>query len=128
MKLRLSVALLGLVVAMGAFATPSFGLPHLKLVRSSPAADTVLTTSPDAIKLWLSEPTEAPVSKISVATDAGVAVALAPLTRESAKDAPLVAKFTSVLKAGGYKVTWKAMSKDGHVVNGTFAFRVGAAK
>lgn len=30
-----------------------------------------------------------------------------------------------VCHAGGYKVTWKAMSKDGHVVNGVYAYTVG---
>ena len=118
------VALLALTVA----ARPSLALPHLKLVRSSPAADTVLSASPDAIRLWLSEPTQAPVSKIAVASDAGVAVALAPLTRDTAKSAPLVAKLVKPIGPGSYKVTWKAMSKDGHVVDGTFSFRVGTAK
>jgi methionine-rich copper-binding protein CopC len=36
--------------------------------------------------------------------------------------------FKSPLTAGGYKVTWKAMSKDGHVVNGTIAFTVGGTQ
>ena len=116
------------VIGLAVAARPSAALPHLKLVRSSPAADTVLSTSPDAIRLWLSEPTQAPVSKISVASDAGVVVTLAPLTRDTTKSAPLVAKLVKPIGAGTYKVTWKAMSKDGHVVDGTFNFRIQAAK
>jgi len=116
------------LVALAVVARPSSALPHLKLIRSSPAADTALTKSPDAIRLYLSEPTQAPVSKITLATDAGVAIALAPLTRDTTKDAPLVAKLVKPIGNGAYKVTWKAMSKDGHVVDGTFTFRVGAAK
>lgn len=116
------------VAAIAVAARPISALPHLKLLRSSPAADTVLTKSPDAIKLFLSEPTQAPVSKITLATDAGAVIALAPLTRDTAKDAPLVAKLTKPIANGSYKVTWKAMSKDGHVVDGTFNFRVNAAK
>jgi methionine-rich copper-binding protein CopC len=116
------------LIALGGAARPISALPHLKLLRSSPAADTVLTTSPDAISLWLSEPVQVPVSKITLATDAGVAIALAPLARDTAKTAPLVAKLVKPIANGAYKVTWKAMSKDGHVVNGTFSFRVRAAK
>ena len=116
------------VMALALIARPSSALPHLKLIRSSPAADTVLTSSPDAVRLYLSEPTQAPVSKIALATDAGVAIALAPLTRDTTKGAPLVAKLVKPIGKGSYKVTWKAMSKDGHVVDGTFNFRVNAAK
>jgi copper resistance protein C len=115
-------------VAFAVIATPSQAMRHLKLLRSSPAADTVLTTSPDAIRLWLSEPAEAPASKIQLTTSAGAKVAIGAVSRDAAKDAPLVAKITTPLAAGAYTVTWKAMSKDGHVVNGTFGFRVGTAK
>ncbi len=87
-------------------------------------ADSTVTSSPDAIRLWLSEPTELPGTKISLATDAGVAIATAPLTRPAAADAPIVAKIPRPLAAGAYKVTWKAMSKDGHVINGAFGFKV----
>ncbi|MEQ1689932.1 MAG: copper resistance CopC family protein [Gemmatimonas sp.] len=100
---------------------------HLKLLRSSPVADTALASSPDAIRLWMSEPVNAPISKIALATDAGAVITLGRLTRGAAKDAPLVASIVAPLAHGRYKVTWKAMSKDGHVVNGSFAFRVGAA-
>ena len=116
------------VMAVAFAARPVSALPHLKLLRSSPAADTVLTASPDAIRLYLSEPTQAPVSKITLVTDAGTAIALAPLTRDTTKNAPLVAKLVKPIAKGMYKVTWKAMSKDGHVVDGTFNFRVNAAK
>ncbi len=101
---------------------------HLRLLRGSPAADTTLAASPDAIRLWLSEPTEAPGSKIALANAAGAAVTLQPISRDAAKDAPLVAKVAAPLPPGAYKVTWKAMSRDGHVVNGTYGFTVGAAK
>lgn len=117
------------LVAVTVFTRPMSALPHLKLVRSSPSADTVLAKSPDAIRLWLSEPADAAVSKITLATAApGANVALAKITQDTSKNAPLVAKITTPLPAGAYTVTWKAMSKDGHVVNGTFGFRVGAAK
>ncbi len=46
------------------------------------------------------------------------------MTRAEAKDAPLSAAISKPLAAGAYKVTWKAMSKDGHVVNGTIDFKV----
>jgi methionine-rich copper-binding protein CopC len=99
---------------------------HLKLVKSSPAADSVLATAPTAIRLWLSEPAELPATKIALTTAAGATVKLNAVTRAASKDAPLEATIATPLANGVYKVTWKAMSKDGHVVNGTFTFTVGA--
>lgn len=118
----------GAIVLLTAIAPASQAMRHLRLVRSFPAKDTVLTTAPDAVRLWLSEPTQAPVSKVTVTAAAGDTVKLDALTRDAAADAPLVGKFAQPVGAGQYTVTWKAMSKDGHVVNGTFGFRVNPAK
>ena len=121
------------VAAVALTASPSSAMlalarRHLKLLKSSPAAGTVLAKSPDAVRLWLSEPAEVPATKISVTTAAGAAIATAAVTHSHTKDAPLVALISKPLANGAYKVTWKTMSKDGHVVKGTFGFKVGAAK
>ena len=117
---------MAIVAASAATSARAGAFPHLKLIKSSPVADTTLTTSPDAIRLWLSEPAELPGTKIALATEAGAAIETAALTRANASDAPVVAKITKPLVAGAYKVTWKAMSKDGHVINNTFGFKVHA--
>lgn len=129
------VVALAAVVSVGIAATSSTSaamrdtvMRHLKLVKSFPAADTMLTKSPDAIRLWLTEPTEPAASKIALTTEAGAVIPTAALTRDTTKGAPVVASIAKPLAGGGYKVTWKAMSKDGHVVDGTFAFKVGAPK
>lgn len=110
--------------ATDAFARSTPAMRHLKLLRSTPTSDAVLTQSPDAICLWLSEPTNAALSKISLATASGTPVTLAAITRAAADTAPLIAKLPKAIGAGAYVVTWKAMSKDGHVVKGTIAFSV----
>ena len=102
-------------------------LPHMRLLKSTPAANATLTASPDAIRLWFSEPVDPKGSTVTVKGAGGAAVALAPLTRDAAKDAPLVATLATPVAAGAYTVTWKGMSRDGHVVNGTFTFHVHGA-
>lgn len=97
---------------------------HMRLLRSTPGADTTVAASPDAIRLWFSEAVDARGSSVTLTAAGSGAVALAPLTREPAKDAPLVARLVKPVGAGAYTVTWKGMSRDGHVVSGTFAFRV----
>jgi hypothetical protein len=119
-------------VLLGAMALPMVAtagrLPHLKLVRSFPAKDTVLTSAPDAVRLWMSERADLVGTKVEVAGADGVILPTAKPTREAAKDAPIVARFTQPVGAGRYTVAWKTMSRDGHVVNGTFAFTVTLAK
>ena len=116
------------LVGLASAAVPSHAMRHLKLSRSTPAADTTVTSPPDAIRLWLSEPTNAKVSRITLVSEKGLAIRLGALTRGADNDAPLMAPIPTPLPVGRYTVKWKAMSNDGHVVNGTFAFRVGAAK
>ncbi|BAH39866.1 MAG TPA: copper resistance protein CopC [Gemmatimonas aurantiaca] len=103
-------------------------IPHLRLKASFPAKDTTLTTAPQDVKLWLSEPADMATSKIAVKNAAGADVATAKLTRGVRSDDPLVAKFTTAPGDGKYTVTWKAMSEDGHVVDGTYSFTVKLAK
>lgn len=103
-------------------------LPHLKLRAIFPGKDTTVVTSPDAVKLWLSEVADLPATKVAVTNAAGAAVPTAALTRGATKEEPVVAKFTSPLGDGKYTITWKAMSKDGHVVSGVSAFTVKLAK
>lgn len=103
-------------------------LPHLKLRAIFPGKDTTVVTSPDAVKLWLSEVADLPATKVAVANAAGAAVPTAALTRGATKEEPVVAKFTSPLGDGKYTITWKAMSKDGHVVSGVSAFTVKLGK
>ncbi|MFN9311108.1 copper resistance protein CopC [Gemmatimonas sp.] len=103
-------------------------LPHLKLRAIFPGKDTTVTTSPEAVKLWLSELADLPATKVAVTNATGAAVPTAKLTRGATKDEPVVAKFSTPLTDGKYTITWKAMSKDGHVVDGVSAFTVKLAK
>ncbi len=100
---------------------------HVRLVRSFPMADSILTTSPDAIRLWWSEPVELPMTKVELTDAAKRPIALGTIERASADDAPAMARIPKALPAGSYTVSWKTMSKDGHAMKGTFAFRVRAA-
>lgn len=122
--------LLPLVVAMCVVpaAATAARLPHLKLKAMFPGKDTTLVSSPDAVKLWLSEPADLPATKVAVADAAGAAVPVAKLTRGAQSDDPVVAKFLTPPTNGKYTVTWKAMSKDGHVVNGVSSFTVALPK
>lgn len=100
---------------------------HTRLLKSSPAKDTVLTASPAAIELTFSESIEMSVSKIQLVGADQKPLALAALTRDAkGSAATLVARITTPLAAGTYTVNWTAASADGHPVKGTYSFTVRA--
>lgn len=115
---------------------------HLRLVKSFPAADSVLHASPDAVRLWLSETPEVPATKITMTSASGATVKLAPVKlvaagtaagtvggavdKSASKSAPLTAALVAPIAPGTYTVSWRTMSRDGHVVKGTFGFKVQA--
>lgn len=136
--------------AMALVTTPGHAsrVRHLRLVKSFPAADSVLHASPDAVRLWLSETPEVPATKITMTSASGATVKLAPVKlvaagtaagtaghaagtaasvdKNAIKSAPLTAALAAPIAPGTYTVSWRTMSRDGHVVKGTFAFKVQA--
>lgn len=121
----LTAALLAGVAVM---PTRADAMRHLRLLRSFPAKDTVLAASPDSIRLWLSEPPELATTTVTLRSSAGRAVALGKLTGRKAKGSPVSAAVPGVLAPGQYRVAWRTMSRDGHVVRDSFPFRVRPAK
>ena len=98
---------------------------HARLVKSVPAKDSVLSTSPASIRLWFNEPIELSVSKIRLESTEAQAVPLGGLKQDPGKtDAPVTATITHPLAAGTYTVHWTAASRDGHAVKGSYTFQV----
>lgn len=122
----LGAVVVAAVLAVSALSSPTHAdaLRHLRLLRAFPAKDTTLTSAPDAVRLWLSEPADLAATKITVTREGGGAVPTAAPTRGEARDAPIVATFPTPPGSGRYTVDWRAMSKDGHVVKGTHGFTV----
>ena len=109
------LAALGLLL----LATPAW--PHASLVRSSPARRATLTTAPDRVQLWFNEAIEPKFSSASVWDAAGQRV-----DREDARVEPEDPKRLIVglkpLGRGTYRVRFRVLSVDGHVVESEFPF------
>jgi methionine-rich copper-binding protein CopC len=95
---------------------------HLHLVKSAPAASATVPTSPESIRLWFSQSPELAVTTVKVTGPGSAAVALAPLA--SGDSALVIAPVKTAMAPGSYSVAWRTMAKDGHVIRGTFSFRV----
>jgi len=108
-------------------ATVATGAIHLQLNKSTPAADAVLTESPEKIVLEFSESFEMAVSKVTI-KGAGGDVTLGKLGRHEEDETIMWAPIETPLADGVYSVNWVTSSGDGHPVRGDFDFTVEAAR
>ena len=115
---------------------PSIAFAHSPLSSISPAADAVLDTAPTVIEMTFKSPAkliklelfkvndEAKDSLLSslFGNDNGDEVNLESdaLMQESATHTIKL----PLLKAGVYKINWRALSEDGHVIKGESAFQI----
>jgi hypothetical protein len=99
---------------------------HAKLVRSKPAAEAELGAAPKAVTLWFNETPEADFSNVKVLDAAGqVIVDGAPVATQDRKALELT--LSATLAPGSYTVRYRVIAVDGHVLEGSFTFRVVAA-
>ena len=94
---------------------------HLKLMRSAPAADAVLESSPDVMQLWFTEEPLLPLSGVTLTGPRGP-IKLEPL--RAGGDRSVVAKVGATLEPGAYRLDWKAAGDDGHVISGQVPFSI----
>lgn len=113
------MALAALVVVIGTlFAGVVPAQAHAVLEKTSPAKNAVLTTAPTEVVLTFDEPPQNVGDLVQVTGPAGVVSQGSPtLTGPSIHQA-----LNTRLPNGSYRVTWRAVSDDGHPVSGTFAF------
>jgi copper transport protein len=119
------VALVGLllvVVAQVVGAAPASA--HAELERTSPADGARLDRAPAEVVLTFSEPVSLLDGAIRLLRPDG---RLVP-TAEPVTDGSSVRwRMPTALPDGGYVVSWRVVSDDGHPVGGAFSFGVGAA-
>jgi methionine-rich copper-binding protein CopC len=99
----------------------SLARAHAKLTSTTPAADSTVS-SPKLIQVHFNEAVEVKMSTLKLATSDGTAVAA--MAMNDAKDPATLSIMPVPLKAGLYKVTWSAVTDDGHKVQGSFSFTV----
>ncbi|HXT14454.1 MAG TPA: copper resistance protein CopC [Gemmatimonadaceae bacterium] len=93
---------------------------HAQLLRSSPAANSEVT-SPSEIQLWYSE--EPDLHFASVQLRKGTqSIELGPIRAVSPNG--LRIPIVGPMPPGGYSIAWHVAASDGHATNGTIHFRV----
>ena len=118
----LPVALAALAVWL---ALPSGASAHAYLVKTVPAASVVLDAPPPNIQLTYDEAVEPRLAIISVTDADGHQETTGPVHRSPANPDTLVVPLRTHLPEGWYLIFWRAISVDGHPVEGAFTYAIG---
>ena len=113
------------VAAVGlALVAPAAASAHAYLVKTVPAASVELDSSPPSVQLTFDEAVEPRLAIISVTDVDAHQQATGSPKRSPANPNTLVVPLKH-LPEGWYLVYWRAISVDGHPVQGAFTFAVG---
>jgi copper resistance protein C len=115
MKTILSIALL-LICSPSAWA-------HAFIDHAEPAVGSKLASPPGTVKIWFTERLEPALSTIQVFDSQGTEVDKRD-TKVDPKNGQLLLVSLTAIKSGKYRVTWRVVSVDTHVTNGSFEFEI----
>ena len=115
-----AVLLAGIVALVAA----SPGAGHGLLQRAEPRAGSTVRTAPKTVRLWFAGAIEPRYSGLHVLDPAGTRVDLDDADVDPATGAVMTVSLLPSLPRGRYRVLWRALSVDGHVTRGDFAFRI----
>ena len=110
---------------LASFATAPEPL-HFELRTSAPLADSTVAPT-DEVRLWFTQEPQAGTTQIRVMQGAErVPTGDAQMDPDDASS--YYVQHDMPLSAGEYRVMWRSMAPDGHVVDGEFEFRVAEAE
>lgn len=122
MKRYIALVGLALLLALGLVGRAS---AHAKLVSSTPAAGTRLTTAPATVTLVFSEEISEKDSSFSVTDSKGATVGTGKLDLNDLDHKTLIGTLKTSLGDGVYSITWKTVTSDDNGVSeGSFTFGV----
>jgi copper transport protein len=121
-RLSSRAVLLALVIVG---ALPAAASAHAYLIQTSPTASGILAAPPHSVSLTFDEAVEPRFAIISVTNAQGRQEATASPHRSAANPDTLVVPVRPGLPEGWYLIYWRAISVDGHPVQGAFTYAVG---
>ena len=96
---------------------------HSLLLSSDPVSDAVLKRSPASVTLRFNNRIEKRLSRVRLVDEHG-AVAAAPTPPADREAAETLVAAVPPLAPGAWRVEWQVFSADGHVVSGSYRFRL----
>jgi copper transport protein len=102
-----------------------YALLHATLLRSVPAANSVLQNPPESVRLVFSEAVVPELSQILLVHQSAGRIPIDSSLLAVANDphdVHILVGHISRLQRGRYKVVWRVLSADGHPVSGSYSF------
>jgi copper transport protein len=100
---------------------------HGQLDSSSPAPSAVLETAPSEISLDFNEPVTPVARSIEIYNQDGQRIVLGEALLSPDDPSVLIAGDVPDIPDGLYVVAWRAVSNDGHAIEGAYSFQIGAS-
>ncbi|MEP6732854.1 MAG: copper resistance protein CopC [bacterium] len=117
-------AIAAVMVTAILLVNPAIAWAHARLTKSFPAANTVVTESPSAIRLWFSETPELSLTRITLTDSSGVVTDVGAPVQDVDGKLSVRIPISVTLHGGLYTVAWKTAATDGHPSSGKFSFRM----
>jgi copper transport protein len=111
--------------ALIALVAPATASAHAYLTKTAPTPGAILDTPPRTVALTYDEAVEPRFAIISVTNARGDQLTTAPVHRSPANPDTLVVPLKPHPPTGWYLIYWRAISVDGHPVQGGYTFAVG---
>ena len=113
-----------IVTVVASLALPGAAFGHAVLERAEPPAGAVVRAAPSEVRLLFSEAVEPAFSRVQVVDQAGRR-ADAGAARVDARNGRLLrVALQPGLAPGSYRVVWRVVSVDTHVIEGSYGFVV----
>lgn len=122
MELKPFARVATLVLVM--LGVPARAEAHAAMERADPGPRAVVTQPPAVIRLWFSEPVEQEFAHVVIESDGGLHVQGVGKPHVDPADRTLLVVPIPQLPPGTYRVRYKVLSVDGHVVDWGYSFRV----
>lgn len=100
---------------------------HAQLDSSSPAPSSVLESAPSEIRLNFNEPVTAIARSIEIYNQDGQRIVLGEALTSPDDPSVLFAGDVPEIPDGLYVVAWRAVSNDGHALEGAYTFQIGTS-
>lgn len=101
-------------------ASAGYAALHMRLVKSAPEKDQVVTEAPAQIQLWFSQKPEVALTRVRLTGPDGATFEVGKA--KAADDKSVTMSVIDSLPEGSYSVAWRTAAPDGHKVDGEYAF------
>lgn len=113
-----------IAVVLVMLCVPNLAEAHAAMVRADPGPRSVAPQPPKIIRLWFNEPVEQEFANVVLESDGGMQVQGVGKPYVDSADKTLLIVPIPRLPPGKYKVKYKVLSVDGHIVDWGYSFRV----